>query len=156
LRLIIEELQNDIGGDTKKAAELVPSCIWNFGRISYSRALAYHKETDLLISEKLAELEAQRKDESDNAQMSVKKIRWEGSLAQLFYLFGQLKEKGFLHEENLWSTVIKHFEDKDGKPIKRDTAKAVIGQIRAINKSGKPKKGEVLEKIIEELKILDS
>ena len=76
-------------------------------------------------------------DSSEGKSFSPK-IKWDGSIRQLIYLFLKLSKSGLIPKENLPSMVSNHFCKKDGTAIKRDNISKQIYQLD-VDRDGRPK-----------------
>ena len=76
-------------------------------------------------------------DSSEGKSFSPK-IKWDGSIRQLIYLFQKLSKSGLIPKENLPSIISNHFCKKDGTAIKRDNISKQIYQLD-VDRDGRPK-----------------
>ena len=76
-------------------------------------------------------------DSSEGKSLSPK-IKWEGSIRQLIYLFQKLSKSGLIPKEKLPSIISNHFCKKDGTAIKRDNISKQIYQLD-VDRDGRPK-----------------
>ena len=76
-------------------------------------------------------------DSSEGKSFSPK-IKWDGSIRQLIYLFQKLSKSGLIPKEKLPSIISNHFCKKDGAAIKRDNISKQIYQLD-VDRDGRPK-----------------
>ena len=76
-------------------------------------------------------------DSSEGKSLSPK-IKWEGSIRQLIYLFQKLSKSGLIPKEKLPSIISNHFCKKDGTAMKRDNISMQIYQLD-VDRDGRPK-----------------
>ncbi len=76
-------------------------------------------------------------DSSEGKSFSPK-IKWDGSIRQLIYLFQKLSKSGLIPKENLPSIISNHFCKKDGTAMKRDNISKQIYQLD-VDRDGRPK-----------------
>ena len=90
-------------------------------------------------------------DSSEGKSFSPK-IKWDGSIRQLIYLFLKLSKSGLIPKENLPSMVSNHFCKKDGTAIKRDNISKQIYQLD-VDRDGRPKEedAKAIDGILETL-----
>ena len=76
--------------------------------------------------------------DSSEGESFSPKIKWEGSIRQLIYLFLKLSKIGLIPKEKLPSIISNHFCKKDGVAIKRDNISKQIYQLD-VDRDGRPK-----------------
>ena len=76
-------------------------------------------------------------DSSEGKSFSPK-IKWDGSIRQLIYLFQKLSKSGLIPKEKLPSIISNHFCKKDGTAMKRDNISKQIYQLD-VDRDGRPK-----------------
>lgn len=101
-----------------------------------SAGLIENRETDEIIQEHFRQ--------SDKKPQPIK---WSKSNRLLNYLFWQLREAGLIDKERKYKIITEHFLNRHGKPLKRDSLKNDIDEI----KYNSPKGSKVIDNIIESL-----
>ena len=76
--------------------------------------------------------------DSSEGESFSPKIKWDGSIRQLIYLFQKLSKSGLIPKENLPSIISNHFCKKDGTAMKRDNISKQIYQLD-VDRDGRPK-----------------
>ena len=76
--------------------------------------------------------------DSSEGESFSPKIKWEGSIRQLIYLFQKLSKSGLIPKEKLPSIISNHFCKKDGTAMKRDNISKQIYQLD-VDRDGRPK-----------------
>ena len=102
-----------------------------FGEVESKKAAV------IALDSYLEKLKSVSLDSSEGKSLSPK-IKWEGSIRQLIYLFQKLSKSGLIPKENLPSIISNHFCKKDGTAIKRDNISKQIYQLD-VDRDGRPK-----------------
>ena len=95
------------------------------------------KAAVIALDSYLEKLKSVSLDSSEGKSLSPK-IKWEGSIRQLIYLFQKLSKSGLIPKEKLPSIISNHFCNKDGVAIKRDNISKQIYQLD-VDRDGRPK-----------------
>ena len=96
-----------------------------------------NKAAVIALDSYLEKLKSVSLDSYEGESLSTK-IKWEGSIRQLIYLFLKLSKSGLIPKENLPSMVSNHFFKKDGTAMKRDNISKQIYQLD-VDRDGRPK-----------------
>ena len=96
-----------------------------------------NKAAVIALDSYLEKLKSVSLDSYEGESLSTK-IKWEGSIRQLIYLFLKLSKSGLIPKENLPSMVSNHFCKKDGTAMKRDNISKQIYQLD-VDRDGRPK-----------------
>ena len=102
-----------------------------FGEVESKKAAV------IALDSYLEKLKSVSLDSSEGKSLSPK-IKWEGSIRQLIYLFQKLSKSGLIPKENLPSIISNHFCKKDGTAMKRDNISKQIYQLD-VDRDGRPK-----------------
>ena len=102
-----------------------------FGEVESKKAAV------IALDSYLEKLKSVSLDSSEGKSLSPK-IKWEGSIRQLIYLFQKLSKSGLIPKEKLPSIISNHFCKKDGTAMKRDNISKQIYQLD-VDRDGRPK-----------------
>ena len=87
-------------------------------------------------------------DSSEGKSLSPK-INWKGTQTQLAYLVELLIKNKFLEYGEHWKMIAEHFT-VEGEKIDNKQIATAIGNVKSSNKSGKPRKAQIIESIVKE------
>lgn len=149
-------------GYKKQIDELKSKVVETKKRREYAEFLKDYNDLISYFQDELTELDIKNIKESntistktntnnfrDNLTIENSKLKWFGNDTQIVYLIDKLIEKGFLSIGlNIHSEINKHFIDENGNPFKN---LKVAKQNYLKNKKGKPKRGDELDEIINQL-----
>jgi len=117
---------------------------WLKGEESLRKFLDNIKSTGLIENRETDDIIQEHFRQSDKKPQPIK---WSKSNRLINYLFWQLREAGLIDKERKYKIITEHFLNRHGKPLKRDSLKNDIDEI----KYNSPKGSKVIDNIIESL-----
>ncbi len=155
LEFVLKERKNDLEDKTDPNNEMINTLEDFFQHSEWlKREIRYWKGILNRRNRKLKEQQSRQESQEQRAnQKPVEKIQWQGTEAQLVYLFEKLYEKRLLPKavnDKQFAFIEKHFINNKGQAFKRKQL-AQASQNYQNNKEGKPKGAKLIDKLTEEI-----